>query len=348
MIKTGIVGYGFAGRSFHSYLIGLAKGLTLSTIATRDPVRQAAAQVEQGVATCETIDDLLMDEDIQLVVLATPHDVHAPMAIQAMDAGRHVVVDKVMCLTAGEADAMIAASERNGVMLSVFHNRRWDWDFLTMKQLISDDLIGDPFLIETAVFRYRGLRTWRASKAQSGGLLYDWGAHLVDQALQLVPSEPITVFCDGQKHLWHGDTEDHVKCLIRFENGTIFSAEVSNLARIPKPRWYVLGTRGSAVKVGLDPQEPYMMREEIDAAEEPAEHRARVSTELNGIATEMTLDSVRGSWKSYYQNISDVLNQGAELTVTPESVRKVMAVLDAATVSMETGETVKVERRVVN
>ena len=342
MIKTGIVGYGFAGRSFHSYLIGLAKGLSLSTIATRDPARRAAAEAERGVATCETIDQLLSDDEIQLVVLATPHDTHAPLAIQAMDAGKHVVVDKVMCLTAAEADDMIAASERNGVMLSVFHNRRWDWDFLTMKQVITDDLIGNPFLIETAVFRYRGLRTWRASKAQSGGLLYDWGAHPVDQALQLVPSRPVTVFCDGQKHLWHGDTEDHVKCLIRFENGALFCAEVSNLARISKPRWYVLGTRGSVVKEGLDPQEPSMIRGEIDAAEEAPEHRTQVSTELNGITTEMTLDSVRGNWRSYYENISDVLNNGKELAVTPRSVRNVMAVLDAATASLETGEAVQV------
>lgn len=343
MINTGIVGYGFAGRSFHSYLIGLADGLKLTTIASRDSNRRAAAERERDVKTCVSIDDMIGDDNIDLIVLATPHDTHAPLAIKAMDAGKHVVTDKVMCLTAAEADDMIAASQRNGVMLSVFHNRRWDWDFLTMKKIFADDLIGRPFLIETAVFRYRGLRTWRADKAQSGGLLYDWGAHLVDQALQLVPARPVSVFCDGQKHVWDGDTEDHVKCLIRFEDGTLFNVEVSNLAKISKPRWYVLGTRGSVLKEGLDPQEPYMISGHIDAAEEALENRAKVVTDLDGFETEMTIDSVRGNWKSYYQNISDVLNNDGDLAVTPQSVRSVMAVLDAATRSLKDGTSIDVK-----
>jgi scyllo-inositol 2-dehydrogenase (NADP+) len=343
MIHAGIVGYGYAGRSFHAYLVSLAEGLKLAAIATRDPARREAAAREQGVATYATLAEMLADERIGLVIIATPHDTHASLAIQAMDAGRHVVVDKVMCLCAAEADGMIAASERNRVMLSVFHNRRWDWDFLTVKKAIADGLLGEPFLIETAVFRYRPSRNWRASKARSGGLLYDWGAHLIDQALQLVPSRPASVFCDTQKRLWEGDTEDHVKCLIRFENGLLYTAEVSNLGRIGKPRWLVLGTLGALVKEGLDPQEGPMVRGNIDAAEEPPAHRARLATELNGMPADITLESVRGSWKSYYQNIADVLNHGAELAVKPAEVRTLMAVLDAAKTSVETGAAVPVE-----
>lgn len=344
MINAGIVGYGYAGRSFHAYLIRQAKGLRLHAIASRSPERREAAKREQGVIVYESLDQMLQDGAIQLIVIATPHDTHAPLAIQAMNAGKHVVVDKVMCLTAAEADGMIAAGKRNGVVLSVFHNRRWDWDFLTVKKIIADGLLGQPFLFETAVCRYRASRGWRASKTQSGGLLYDWGAHLIDQALQLVPSDPATVFCDGQKHLWDGDSEDHVQCLIRFEDGTLFVAEVSNLARISKPRWYILGTVGSLVKEGLDPQEGPMVRGDIDAAEEPLAHRARVCTEWSGMTAELTIDSVRGSWKSYYQNVSDALNDGADLAVTPESVRRVMTVLDAAQRSLDTGQAATVQQ----
>ena len=342
MIQVGIVGYGYAGRAFHAYLIPLANGLKLTGIATRDPARRAAAAADQGVTTYATLSDLLTDDRIQLVVIATPHDSHTELAIQAMDAGRHVVIDKVMCLTAAEADALIAASKRNGVLLSVFHNRRWDWDFLTVKKILADGLIGQPYLIETAVLRYRASRSWRANKAQSGGLLFDWGAHLIDQALQLVPSRPVSVFCDVQKHLWEGDTEDHVKCLIRFENGLLYTAEVGNLARIDKPRWFILGTQGALSKNGLDPQEPPMIRGNIDAAVEPPENRARVVTTLNGLTVDMTVETEKGSWKSFYQNISDVLLHGAELVVKPEGVRTVMAVLDAARESERTGEVAKV------
>lgn len=342
MINVGIIGYGYAGRCFHAYLTSLAEGLKLCAVASRDPGRREAAARDYGVTTYETIDHLLQDSRVDLVVIATPHDTHAPLAIQAMNAGRHVVVDKVMCLTAAEADEMIAASQRNGVILSVFHNRRWDWDFLTVKQAITDGLLGHPFLFETAVMRYRPSHGWRMERARSGGLLFDWGAHLVDQALQLVPSDPVTVFCDAQKHRWDGDIEDHLKCVIRFRDGTLYIAEISNLARLSKPRWYILGTRGSLVKEGLDPQEGPMVRGNIDAAVEDPHNRAQVSTDLNGMTADIVLESVKGSWKSYYQNIADVLNHGAELAVRPEEVRRAMTVLDAARRSVETGETVKV------
>lgn len=342
MIHVGIVGYGYAGRCFHAYLVSLAEGLTLCAVASRDPGRREAASREYRVTTCETLDHLLQDDRVQLVVIATPHDTHAPLAIQAMNAGRHVVVDKVMCLTTAEADAMIAASRRNGVLLSVFHNRRWDWDFLTVKHAIAQGLLGRPFLFETAVMRYRPSHGWRMDRARSGGLLFDWGAHLVDQTLQLVPSLPLSVFCDTQKHQWAGDIEDHIKCLIRFQDGTLSIVEVSNLARLSKPRWYVLGTRGALIKEGLDPQEGPMVRGNIDAAVEEPHHRARVSTDFNGMPADIVLESVKGSWKSYYQNIADVLNKGADLAVKSEDVRTVMTVLDAARRSVETGETVKI------
>jgi len=342
MIHTGIVGYGFAGRSFHAYLISLVEGLQLAGVVTRDPARRQAA-AERSVPLYASLDEMLENDALRLIVIATPHDTHADLAIRAMNAGRHVVVDKVMCMNTAEADAMIAASRKNSVLLSVFHNRRWDGDFLTVKKVLEDGLIGAPFQIETAVCRYRSSRGWRSSLEQSGGLLFDWGAHLVDQALQLVAARPVSVDCHTHKHLWDGDTEDHATCAIRFENGLLFTAEVSNLARIAKPRWRVLGTQGALVKEGLDPQEAAIIQGHIDTAEEPPEHRARIVTTLNGTLAEMSIESLRGSWKSYYQNISDVLHRGATPAVTAESMRPVMQVLDAARESAATGRSVPVK-----
>ena len=343
MVNVAVIGYGYAGRCFHTYLIGLAEELNLYAIASRNAERrQSATENYPGVKSYETIDQVIADDDVQLVVLATPHDTHAELAIKAMDAGKHLVTDKIMCMNATEADAMIEASERNGVMLSVFHNRRWDWDYLTVKKVIEDGLLGEPYLFQVGIMRSGPPRGWRGSKAQSGGILFDWPAHFVDQALQLVQAPVKTVFCDihyGTR--WDIDIGNYANLIIKFENDVRYQIEISNLAKVDKPRWYVIGDRGGLIKYGLDPQEGPMVAGNIDAAEEDPANYAKVCTEADGESRELVVESVRGTWKSYYQNISDVLNNGAELAVKPEEVRRTMAVYDAAMRSSETGETVR-------
>ena len=343
MIRTGIVGYGLAGRLFHAYLVSRTDGLKLTAVASRDPERRAQAERDWSVDTYATLTGLLSDDDIRLVILATPHHTHASLAIEAMEAGRHVVVDKVMCMSAAEAEEMIAVSQRRGVTLSVFHNRRWDWGYLTVRKAVEDGLLGDPFLIERSVHRFRASRGWRTNRAESGGLLYDWGAHLIDQGLQLLGALPDAVHCKGHKYRWDGDIEDHVTCTLYFENGTEYRIEISNLSRIAKPHWYVLGTRGSLVKTGLDPQEDWMKKGEIEAAEEAPEDRVRVAAERDGEAMEMTLDPVKGSWVDYYRNIAAVLDSSAELAVKPGEMMDLMRVLDAATESLESGRVVSMK-----
>ena len=343
-VNAAVVGYGYAGRCFHSYLIDRTEGLNLYAVASRDPERRARAQAEYRVRTYPTLDELLQDSGVDLVVLATPHDVHARLAIQAMDAGKHVVVDKVMCMNAREADEMIRDRDRNNVVLSVFHNRRWDGDYLTVRKVLSEGLIGMPFLFEVGIVRYSRPGGWRSERARAGGLLFDWGAHLVDQALQLVDSEVDTVFCDAQHRRWCVDIESHVKLLIRFRNGVLYVVEISNLARADKPRWYVLGELGALVKTGLDPQEAAMVAGDIDAAVEDPAHYARVTTEIRGMPCEMRIPTLRGDWKVYYRNLADVLLRGADLAVKPEEIRRDMLVIDAAMRSAETGASVQLGR----
>ena len=342
MINVGIVGYGFAGRRFHAYLISLTEGLRLYAIATRDIRRQEQARDEYGCKVVATLDELLTDDNVQLVVLATPHATHRDLAIQAMNAGKHVVTDKVMCLNVAEADAMIAARDRNGVMLSVFHNRRWDWDYLTVRQVIEQGLLGQPYLFEQAVTNFRRPGGWRAEAAQSGGILYDWGAHLVDQTLQLVTAPLVDVWCSIKYGGWGVDIGNYAKLVLRFDDGTVAEINTGNLVRKSKPRWYVVGDRGTLFKEGLDPQEPAMLAGNIDAAQENAANRARVYTDFGGMAGEVVVDTVHGSWKSYYRNIADVLNNSAELAVTAESVRRAIVVFDAAMESVRTGRSVGV------
>jgi scyllo-inositol 2-dehydrogenase (NADP+) len=288
------------------------------------------------------VERVLADEEIELVILATPHDTHRDLAVQAMAAGKHVVTDKVMCMDAGQAEEMIAASQKYGVMLSVFHNRRWDWDYLTVKKAIADGLLGTPYLFQVGIMSYRGPRGWRGIKARSGGILYDWPAHFIDQALQLVQANVGSVFCEiKQRDTWDTDIGNYAKLLIRFSNDVLYQVAIGNLAAVPIPRWYVLGDQGGLVKYGLDPQEGPMREGRIETAGEDPADRAKVVTMARGEREELILDSVRGSWTSYYENISDVLNQGAELAVKPQEALQAMQVYDAAMKSAETAQVIE-------
>ena len=343
MINTAVIGYGYAGRAFHSYLIGLEEGLNLYAIATRNAERrEAAREAYPNAKMYQTIDEVIADDAIDLVVLATPHDTHAELAIKAMDAGKHLVTDKIMAMNAAEADAMIAAGERNDVMLSVFHNRRWDWDYLTVRKVIADGLLGTPYLFQVGIMRYGAPGGWRGIKKHSGGILYDWPAHFVDQALLFGDAPVESVYCDIHYNTkWDTDIGNYGNLIIKFENDMRYQIEISNLSMAEKPRWYVVGDEGGLIKYGLDPQEGPMREGDIDSAEEDPANYAKVWTAAGGERRELVVESVRGSWKSYYKNIADVLNDGAELVVKPEEMRNVMQVYDAAMESAETGQTVR-------
>jgi len=342
MVKTAVVGYGYAGKTFHCYLVGLAQGLELYAISTRLPERQQTAAADYPDAKIYgSFESLLADEQVELVILATPHDTHRDLAIQAMAAGKHVVTDKVMCMNAREAEEMIVASQEFGVMLSVFHNRRWDWDYLTVKKAIADGLLGTPYLFQVGIMSYRGPRGWRGSRKRSGGILYDWPAHFIDQALQLVPADVSSIFCEIKyRDTWDTEIGNYAKLLIRFSNDVLYQVEIGNLAAVPIPRWYVLGDQGGLIKYGLDPQEAAAREGRIETAKEDPTDRAKVVTVARGKREELILDSVQASWTSYYQNIADVLNKGVELAVKPEEALATMRVYDAAMRSAETGRVV--------
>jgi scyllo-inositol 2-dehydrogenase (NADP+) len=341
-IGVGVLGYGYAGRSFHAYLLSFEPRLRLHAVASRAPERRERAEHDYpGIRTYETLEQMLEDPGVQLVIVATPHHVHAEQCIQSMDAGRHVVTDKVMCLTTAEADAMIAARDRNHVLLSVFHNRRWDGDYMTVRQALADGLLGQPFLFEVGSWGYGKPRGWRSQPEEVGTLLHDWGAHFVDQALQLVPSPVVAVRAQTQ-HVWPDvPIESTITADLRFADDVIYRLEVCRSARLGKPHWYIVGDQGALIKEGVDPQEAAMVAGSIDSAREDPANYARVKTEVNGIVAEMRLQTLRGSWKSYYQNIADALDDPQKLAVKPEEVRRVVAVLEAVTESVRTGEVVR-------
>ncbi len=337
-VQTAVIGYGFAGRSFHSYLVGLVPDMTLRGICTGNPERQTQARAERSCRIYREFQEVLDDDGVDLVVLATPNATHCELAVRALDAGKNVVTDKIMCLNLGEYRQMTEAAERNGKLLSVFQNRRWDGDYLTLKKVMEDGLLGDVRHLEMA---WQGLGAWagrwRGEKQAGGGKLNDLGAHLIDQICQLFPEPLESVYAKLQYDWPQCDVESHALVVINFEGGRTAVCDTSSIAAISKPRMYALGKEGAFCKCGLDPQEQAMKDGNIDAAVEPEENYATVKTGDG----EQRCPTIPGRWRCYYENIADVLLNGAELAVTPASVRRSIAVIDAAFRSSETDSVVR-------
>ena len=334
MISTVVVGYGLAGRAFHCPLIARqkARGLDLYGVVARDPKVRGEAVSTWGVSGFASLDEALDDPKVQLVVIATPHDSHAELACRALDAGKDCVVDKVMALSVEEADRMIAARDRSGRMLSVFQNRRWDWDYLTVRGVVESGRIGKPLLFESSVCRYAPPRTWRGQSRAAGTILHDWGAHLVDQALQFGfgPCRRLAAWVTPAP--WEGvDGGGHGRIVLEFD-GVLFQTETSRVCRLDRPRWWVVGTEGGLAKFGVDPQEEALRAGDLDGAEEAPGNQAvlRVA-DAQGTVVEEIVEPTRGSWDSYYANIADHLRGLAALEVSAEQAREVVRVLDAAT-----------------
>lgn len=323
-IHCAVVGYGAAfnmGR-FHCDAIREIPGLELVAVYDLEASRREAARQELGVKTPPTYEELLSDPQVDLVVLVTPHDTHAPLALQALRAGKHVVTEKVMCLTLAEADAMIAVAKERGRLLSVFQNRRWDSDYLTVRKAVESGLLGRMFLIESTVNGYGEPTGWRRERKHGGGMLYDWGAHLWDQIVQLMlPAKPVRVFADLQCRVWEVDTETQALVITQFDNGCTAVVDVGSISWLNKPRWLVRGEKG-AIRMEWN--------------------QGVLRTQLGGLRGEMQLEMIKGDWKDYYRNLSAVLNEGAELMVKPEEVRISIQIIEAAFRSAELGQAVEI------
>ena len=318
-----VIGYGYAGRAFHSYLVGLEPGLNLLGVASRNAATRERIEQERGCRAYASFEDVIADDDVDLVVLATPNHVHAELAIRALDAGKHVVTDKPMCVTLAECDRMIDASRRNQCVLSVFQNRRWDGDFLTLRKLLDDGRLGSLRWLEMAWQAPRAPRGWRGQAAYGGGRVYDLGAHLLDQCLLLMPQAVTSVY--GRLHYdYEGrDVESHAMVTLGFADGATAIVDTGSMHFTKKPRMQAFGSEGSFVKHGLDPQEAAMNAENIDSALEPEENYGTLAT----AEEETTVPTMPGRWRNYYELIAAQIT-GKELPhapVRPAETRRVMA-----------------------
>ncbi len=325
-IKCGVVGYGPAfnmGR-FHADIISKTRGLELRAIADINPERLEIAKKDfPWIETYTSIEKMLEKSDVECVTIVTPHNTHASLALKALRAGKHVIVEKPMCISVDEADQMIEEANKAGVMLTVFHNRRLDGSFLAIKEVINQGIIGKVFHIESfgGGYNHPG-HWWRSDKKISGGAFYDWGAHFIDWILNIIPEKIKGVYGNFYKFVWNDVTnEDHVEATIIFESGAKANVQLSNIAIVKKPRWRILGTTGGILDEG--------------------DGKLKVYRHINGLNYVTEVKYKKTDWSLYYQNIVEHLVNGKELLVKPEEARRVIEVIEAAEKSSKTGTLVR-------
>jgi scyllo-inositol 2-dehydrogenase (NADP+) len=325
-IKVGVIGYGGAFNMGRHHLNEMARaGMTPRAVAEIDPARLDVAKTDfPGIETYSSVAAMLKRSDVNLLAIITPHNTHARLALQCLNAGRHVVCEKPLAITTAECDAMISAARKNKAVLSTYHNRHWDGLIMEAVKRVGGGALGDLVRVECRMGNYSAPRDWwRTSKSVSGGVMYDWGVHLLEYALQIIDSEIVEV--SGFSHFgfwktkWGKDTnEDEATAVVRFRSGCMLTLRISAIEANNKPGLIEFtGTRGA-----------YVME---FPGFELFTHNAKGET----VITKGANPDGEG-WK-LYQNIADHLTSGAKLIITPEWARRPIHILDLANKSARAG-----------
>lgn len=348
-LGVGLLGFGAIGPE-HTRAISQVAGLKLIGICDRSETRrQAAAAESPGAESLREIEDLLALPGMDVVVISTPPNTHGPLGLRVLEAGKHLVVEKPFCLSGAEADRMLAAAGRAGTTLTVYQNRRWDPDYLALRRLVSEGAIGDIFHVESFVGGFdHPCHFWHSDSAVSGGVIYDWGSHYLDWILELLPSSVVRVSASRQNRVWHDVTnDDHFDLRLTFADGAEAQFIHSDIAAARKPKWYILGTRGAVVGNWRETTIPTrgpngVLEERVPVADLQCDlHLLRPAGHGQSHDERIVLPTPPP--EAFYRNLAGHLLANEPLAVVPESARRNIAVMEAATASASSGRPVEVD-----
>ncbi|SJZ82072.1 putative dehydrogenase [Vibrio cincinnatiensis] len=344
-IKTAVIGYGYSAKTFHLPFIQALPELELCAISSS---QRAAVETDWAQAQWYDNAETLLDESqAELVIITAPNDVHFPLAKRALEKGKHVIVEKPFVTRMEEGKALITLAQEKGLVLSVFHNRRWDGDFLTVKKLIEAGSLGEVRLFESHFDRYRPeiRQRWREQAQEGGGILFDLAPHLLDQALVLF-GLPQAIHAQCRMMRPGATTIDYYNLILHYPNHLVHLH--SNLySPEPNLRYKILGTLAKYEKMGLDPQEAQLKKgvEPIGdqwASEDPTLYGQQYSESgAQTIATEC------GGYQHYFKGVADAIRLGSENPVPAEQALQNIALIELALESSQTGKTLNVEHDLV-
>jgi len=332
-VRTALVGFGYAGRTFHAPLIAACPDLRLEAVVSRQA--ETVSELWPDARVLTSFDQALADPAIDLIVLATPNDLHATQAGAALNAGKAVVVDKPFTLTAAEARRLATLAEERGLLLSVFHNRRWDADFLTLQTLIAEDRLGPVVRFESSFNRWRPevRDRWREGAGPGAGLWYDLGPHLIDQALCLF-GRPLAISCDLAILRAGGRAIDYAHAVLRYaDKRVILHADMVTPAA--DARFAVHGARASWLKDGLDVQED-QLKSGLTPGAAGWGVDPRPGVVVDGVTgAREAVAGPPGDYPAYYSAVAGAVRDGAPNPVSSQEAAAVMEVLEAGLVSAE-------------
>lgn len=342
--KLAVIGYGGMG-SWHCQ--NIAKKVHQIEVKGAWDVRKEAREkaAADGHYAYSSLEELLHDQEVDMVTIAVPNNYHKPLVIDCLNAGKHVICEKPVAMNSRELEEMISVAQKTGRVFSVHQNRRWDRDYRIVKEILRSGSIGSPYFIESRVQGSRGaMYGWRSYKVNGGGMVLDWGVHLIDQMLDMIDSPVVSVDAHLQ-NIFSGEVDDNIKLFLRFENGVSALLEMSTNCFVNLPRWHVSCTNGTAVV------EDWACNGRVVQLREDADQMAWedeiVYTEAGPTRTmaprpayttkESPLPEIATDWSEYYGNLVDVLDRGADLIVKPEQCLRVMKVIDAVFESQRLG-----------
>lgn len=329
ILNVGLIGFGLSGRYFHSPFLTTNPGFKLKTVVERS--KNEAQEFDPSIENARSVDELLADESIDLVFICTPNDTHFHYAMDALQNGKHVVIEKPFSATEEEAKQLIEVAEEKGLILTAYQNRRWDSDFLTIKKLIAEDKLGDIVEYECRYDRFRPVvptESWKEKSVPVGGNLYNLGPHLIDQALVLF-GEPETVTAEIRSVRPNSEIDDYFDVRLGYSDKLVI-VKSSLMVYENFLRYHLHGTKGSFIKGGLDPQEE-TLRKNILPTEKPwgVEPENRWG-KLYSEAFSGVIESEPGDYAPFYQNVYDAIVNGAEIAVKPSEILRTTRVIDLA------------------
>jgi scyllo-inositol 2-dehydrogenase (NADP+) len=331
-INVGLVGYGLSGATFHAPLLSVLEEFEITKVVSsnKEKVQQDLGDVD----VVSSLEEILEDATIDLVVITTPSGLHYEMAKQSLLAGKHVVLEKPMVVETREAEDLIKIAEEKKLLLSVYHNRRWDNDYLTVKKLINDGVLGEinTYQVHFDRFRPEVRDRWREKQGPGSGMLYDLGSHLIDQALNLF-GWPQFILADVFAQRENAETDDYFHVILGYEKLRVI---LHSGSIIPSngPRFQVHGSKGSFIKYGLDGQEDALKegKKPINdswGADDP-QFYGKLFTVEGEKEKQETIETIHGSYKTYYKKIAESLLEGKSAPVTAHEGLSVIKIIEAA------------------
>ena len=345
-MKLGIVGFGFMGHC-DAEMMETFDEIQLTAVADINPSQME--DVPLGVETFSTIDEMLEKADIDVVMISTPNPSHLEMVEKCAKAKKHIICEKPAAMNLSEFYKMIEITEKNNVIFTVHQQRRWDKDYRIMKEVYDKKLVGDIYIIKSQLYGINGnMHDWHVYPEMGGGMLYDWGVHLIDQILDMVDSEIDSLYADV-RNVINEKVDDYFKIILKFKNGIVAEIELGTYYLTPKRAWFIGGNTGSAIIDGFS-GDGQIMRTTRLLNNVPGKITMTAAGPTRsfgppepGVLLEEPLPEVNVSHRNYFEHFLKALRGEEEIIVTANQVRRVLSVMEAVRQSSKTGEAIRLE-----